>query len=147
MQLLLVIVAVLAGALLPVQAGINTQAARALGSGTQASLLNFVVGTLALAAMCLAMRTPWPTADRLAAVPWQGYLGGVIGAAFVALAVFLSPRLGVLLFLAAAILGQMLASTLIDHNGWLGLDIRVATPGKIVGVVLVLAGVACITRL
>ncbi|CAG0976542.1 hypothetical protein PHYC_01533 [Phycisphaerales bacterium] len=146
MQLLLVVVAVLAGALLPIQAGVNTQAAKALQSGTQASLFNFLIGSIALGAVCVALRTPLPTSGRLAAIPWPAYFGGVIGAAFVAAAVFLSPRLGVLLFLAAAILGQMIASICIDHFGWLGLDARIATPGKIIGVALVLVGVGCVTR-
>src|SRR5262245_35619086 len=103
MQILLVLIAVVAGALLPVQAGMNVQAAKALPAGIHASLLSFIVGTMALILLCAGLRTPAPSWDRLSAMPWWAWCGGLIGATFVASAVYLSPRLGVLTFLSAAI--------------------------------------------
>ena len=144
MQILLVVLAVLAGATIPIQAGMNVQAAKSLPSAVHASMLSFLVGTATLVVVCLGMRTPIPKAEQIAAMPWWAWGGGLIGAGFVASAVFLSPRLGVLLFLAAAILGQMVASTAIDHFGWVGLEARPVSMGRWVGVGLMLAGVACI---
>ncbi|GJQ29876.1 MAG: hypothetical protein HBSAPP03_17600 [Phycisphaerae bacterium] len=144
MQLFLVVLAILAGASIPVQAGMNVQAAKALPSPLHASLLSFVMGTLTVIVMCLGARTPVPRVEHLASMPWWAWGGGVIGAGFVASTVLLAPRLGVLLFLAAAILGQMVASAIIDHYGWVGLEARALTPGRWIGVGLMLAGVACI---
>jgi transporter family-2 protein len=40
--------------------------------------------------------------------------------------------------------GQFVASLIIDHYGHLGLAIQSVTPGKIVGVLLMVGGVACV---
>lgn len=144
MQIFLVVLAVLAGATLPFQAGMNVRAAQSLPSAIHGTVLSFIVGTAAMLLLCVGLRTPMPRGEHLAGLPWWAWCGGLIGGAFVAAAVFLSPRLGVLLFLAAAILGQMAASALIDHFGWVGLEARAVTPGRWIGVGLMLAGVACI---
>jgi transporter family-2 protein len=39
---------------------------------------------------------------------------------------------------------MLLSSMLMDHHGWMGLDVRSITPGRILGALLVISGVACI---
>ena len=60
------------------------------------------------------------------------------------LALVLVPRVGAATYLSAMIAGQLLASVVIDHFGHMGLAVREITPGRVVGVVLVLAGMAAI---
>jgi transporter family-2 protein len=147
MHTLLVILAIGVGTLIPLEAGANARAALSLGSRLQASLLAFLTGAAALSVLCMINGAPVPGAQRLAGMPWWAWTGGLIGATFVASTVALSPRLGVLLFLAAAIFGQMLASAIIDHFGLVGFDVRPMTTGRLVGLGLILAGVAMIRYL
>lgn len=144
MHALWIIVAVVAGALLPVQAAMNARAAGSLGSSAGASLFNFLIGLAVLTAVCVVGRVPIPDGAAVRAMPWWAWVGGVIGAGFVGSALYLSPRLGVVVFLAAITLGQLAASVLIDQFGWLGMPVRAMTPGRWAGVGLVLAGVACV---
>ena len=47
-------------------------------------------------------------------------------------------------FIAAVVGGQLLSSVLLDHFALLGLEPRSITPGRILGALMVIAGVACI---
>lgn len=75
--------------------------------------------------------------DSFGQAPWGAYLGGLIGALFVALNSYVLPRLGTLRAALLIISGQMLAGVVIDRlrdsNGSAGL--------QILGVGLILLGV------
>lgn len=109
--------ALVAGALVAIQQAINGRVAVATGSPWVAGLMNFIVGwlglTLAVAISQLinrhsfgAVPAPWTT-------PWL-YLGGFIGVAFILVAAWVVPIIGVLIFALLTILGQMLGALLID---------------------------------
>ena len=76
-------------------------------------------------------------------VAWSG---GAFGAIFIALATILVPQLGAATFLALLVTGQMLTSVAFDHFGWLGLAQRALDGPRIMGVVLLIAGVILIRR-
>ena len=63
MNIFLVLLAFVAGAFMPVQAGINVLLRKVLGNPLQASLVSFFVGTVALGIWSLAARHSWPNAD------------------------------------------------------------------------------------
>ena len=69
--------------------------------------------------------------------PWGAYLGGVIGALFVALNSYVLPRLGTLRAALLIISGQMLAGVVIDRLRDSGDTIS----AQILGVGLILLGV------
>lgn len=74
------------------------------------------------------------TAESLLKAPWWAYLGGVIGALFVALSSIVIPRIGATPALALMITGQMTVSTLIDFQ--LG---KIASPGMaVLGLTLII---------
>ena len=54
------VLALAAGVLLPVQAGLNAQLRSALGSPIAAAFISFLVGTAALAAVALVFRVSFP---------------------------------------------------------------------------------------
>jgi transporter family-2 protein len=72
------------------------------------------------------------------------WVGGVFGVCFISLALVLLPRLGAAGFMALALAGQVVASLLLDHFGWFGLAERPISLPKVVGVVLLIAGVVLI---
>ncbi len=58
----------------------------------------------------------------------------------------LGPRLGAATLLALTIGGQMVAALLVDHYGVIGFPQSPVTPARLVGTVLLVAGVLLIMR-
>jgi transporter family-2 protein len=139
--------ALLAGVATAYQPGLNARFAEHAGARVWGGVVNFSVGLAAMALVTLAMRPGMPAGERLSAGPWWMWLGGVCGAFFVTLALVLVPRIGAATYLSAMIAGQLVASVVIDHWGHMGLPVREVTPGRVIGVVLVFAGMAAIRLL
>lgn len=144
-MLILVCVAFLIGMMLPVQAGINAQLRTGLGHPLLAALASFAVGTVALLLVAIAARVRL-SATPLSAIPWWYWTGGLLGALYVAAAVVLAPRLGAATLIAAIVAGQMAASLILDARGWVGFSQQALTPARLVGGLLVIAGVLLINR-
>jgi len=138
--------ALIAGALMPVQAGVNAKLRVFLGDAVTASLVSFAVGTLALLAYMLVARMPWPTAAAAAAAPWWSWLGGALGAFFVAVTVLLAYKLGATGLMAWIIAGQLIGSVLLDHTGALGFAVREITWQRLAGVALLFAGAVLVNE-
>jgi len=144
MQLILLAIAI--GFALPVQAGINAQLRVSLGHPITTAFASFLVGTLALGVVALAMRIPVPEARIAAQAPAWQWTGGLLGAAYIAAAVVLAPRLGAATMIASVVAGQMIASLLLDHYGLVGFAQKAATPGRMLGAGLVILGVRLLQR-
>ncbi|NNL95216.1 MAG: DMT family transporter, partial [Xanthomonadales bacterium] len=80
----------------------------------RSSWWNHVVGFVLLVPIVLLVLAPRTTA--LSDAPWWAYMGGAIGALFVALSSIVIPRIGATTALALMITGQMTISTLIDFR-------------------------------
>ena len=141
---LYLLIAVAAGVMIPFQAGINTQLAQLVGSPIRAAFVSFVVGTLALFVLSLLILKPLPSGERLAGAPWWLWTGGFFGAFYVAGNIVSAPKLGAATLIAAIVAGQSFASILIDQYGWVGFKEHHATPGRLLGMALVLGGVALV---
>ena len=72
--------------------------------------------------------------------------GGVFGAIFIGLGIFLVPQIGAATFIALVITGQMFASVAFDHFGWLGLTQHPIDTARLIGVALLIGGVVLIRR-
>lgn len=140
------LIALIAGALMPLQAGVNAQLSRWVGSPAAAALVSFAVGALGLFAYCAVLRTQVPAWGALASSPWWVWVGGLLGAVFVTAAASLAPRLGAATFISLTIAGQMLVSILLDQFGLVGFAERPATPLRLFGALLLVAGVLLIRK-
>lgn len=142
-----ILLAVLAGGLLPLQACINARLRGPLGGAFPAALVSFSAGLAALVTMCLATRIPWPSIEAARQIPWWAWVGGgLCGAVFVSANVVLTPKLGVTTSLVAALAGQLAVSVAFDHFGVLGLAVRPATLWRLAGLGMILAGVWLVRR-
>ncbi len=133
-----------AGAMLPIQFGINAQLARWVESPLRASLVSFAVGTLVLFVAALPLLRAWPGLDRAAEAPWWVWAGGALGAFYVLGSIVAAPRLGAVTLVAVILAGQAAASLVIDHFGWVGFPEHAVTPGRLLGVALLAAGVVLV---
>lgn len=144
MVALYLLFAFVAGAMIPFQAGVNAQLATWVHSPVRAALVSFVVGTVTLLVLSVIVWRPLPSGSRLAGAPWWVWIGGLLGAFYVAGSIVTAPRLGAATLIAAVVAGQSLASLLVDQFGWVGFREHHVTPGRAVGMALVLAGVALV---
>lgn len=141
--LLSLILAVIGGALLAIQAPTNAILGKASGSPIVAAFISFVIGTAALGA-AIGATSGRLFATDLKQVPWYAWLGGFYGAFFVAVAAFGAPRVGIGVLLTAAIAGQLAAALVLDHYGMLGLERHPVTLTRALGFGLVLLGAALV---
>lgn len=134
-----IVLAVIGGVLLAVQAPTNAMLGKASGSPIVAAFISFVVGTLALgAAVSVTSGRLWD--PGLKQVPWYAWIGGFYGAFFVAVAAFGAPRVGMGVLLTAAVAGQLAAALVLDHFGLLGLVRHPVNVTRVLGLGLVLVG-------
>jgi transporter family-2 protein len=141
-----IILAVLAGMMMPTQAAVNNKLAGAVGSPILAAFISFFVGTIALFLYIAASGIPFGnlfSAKDASIVAWTG---GLLGAFFVAATVTLVPRLGVALTFSLLIAGQMLVTLVIDHFGLLGVPVKEANLPRLLGVSFIMIGVILIRK-
>jgi len=133
-----------AGAMLPIQFGINAQLARWVESPVRATLISFAAGTVVLLLASLPLVRSWPSLDRLGAAPWWVWIGGLLGAFYVLGSVVAAPKLGAVTLVALILAGQAVASLLVDHFGWVGFEEHPVSLTRVGGVLLLAAGVALV---
>lgn len=145
MEIILIVMAVVAGAGMPVQSGVNSQLQQHWAqSSILAATVSFAGGTLALIAVTLAMRIPIPPlAGKTAFWHWTG---GLFGAYAVTVLAFLAPRLGAATLATLFLTGQILASLLLDHFGLVGYAQKSLNWQRVLGGFLVGCGVVLIRR-
>jgi len=142
----LLLLAVFVGLLLPVQTGVNAQLRTSLGHPIATALVSFGVGVVGLLVAVLWLRIPVPLAEAWSQSAWWQWSGGLLGAIYIALVVVLAPRLGAGTTIAAVVGGQMVASLLLDHFGWIGFPEHPISGLRLLGAGLVILGVALIQR-
>ena len=140
--------ALLAGAVLPVQGAINSLLRQDLGAPSAVGAVSFFVATLAMAvvlmtAMAFADQPKTKLAGALG-MPWWGWLGGFAGATYVTTVFTAIPAIGTAAAIGLTVAGQQVASVFVDRYGWFRLPQRPVSGLRLAGVALLLVGVALI---
>lgn len=141
-----ILLAVGAGVSVVVQQALNAYLRADLNSTVWSGFVSYFIGLACMALLVLALREPVPSVAMMARVPWWGWTGGLFGAIFIGLGIVLIPQLGAATFIALLVTGQMLGSVVSDHFGWLGLAQRPIDLPRVIGVLLLIAGVVLIRR-
>ncbi|PYB81717.1 MULTISPECIES: DMT family transporter [Pseudomonas] len=134
------LIALLAGAAVPFQAGSNAALGRLLGHPLWAAGVSLLVSLLMLVPALLLMRAPLPQVQQLAHAPWWAWFGGVAGVLYITAALVLTPRLGAAGFIVCVVAGQVLSSLLIDQFGLMGLPERPVNLLRLAGVGMIVVG-------
>ncbi|MDB5305814.1 MAG: hypothetical protein JWO38_16 [Gemmataceae bacterium] len=136
-----------AGACIALQASANSRFRDNIDNPRYAAFFS-ICGTFvtAVSAM-LVLRPPPPSADGLRQTEWWNWIGGPLGALIVLAGATLVRDLGAALFIACVVAGQLLGSLVLDHFALMGLPEQPITPGRVLGALLVVAGVVCIKYL
>ena len=92
---MLVIAALLVGAIVPVQTAINTRFRESVGSPIVAGFFSFIIGLFVSALIALALTGHLiPDLATAAQQPWWVWLGGFMGVSFIVGNILLFPRIG-----------------------------------------------------
>jgi len=141
---------VAAGLLVAMQAGSNATLQKSLQNPVMSSVVSFGSGLavllLALAIYTAITKSPMPRGQQWAAVPWWGWIGGVLGTIYVLTGVLTAEKVGSGIFVGLSVTASIVASIAIDHYGLLGFHRHAAGPGRILGGALMVAGMLLIGR-
>ena len=141
MVLVFILMALVIGLVIPLQAVINSSLRDTLHSGSLlAALVSFTVGTLTLLVVSALTGQPFAALGGLSRVVWWEWLGGALGAFFVFGSTLLAPRIGMAAMISLIVAGQVGSSLIFDHYGILGLPARGISWIRIAGAALILVG-------
>lgn len=145
MKITWIIIALLSGAFLPLQGGLNSRLGKTIESPVYASLFSFAVGAITLIAYCFITKqhAQWPA---LKTAPVYLWVGGVLGAFYVTAIIFTFSRLGPALTFGLVIAGQMVMSVLLDHFNVLVSQQHPVNAWKVIGIALIISGVIIIRK-
>lgn len=144
-SIILAIVALLAGAVVPIQAASNAILARHIGHPLWASAISLLVSMIVLIPLLFIFKVSKPNFNlELFSQPIWIWFGGVAGILYLTSALILVPKIGSTTFFVMVIAGQLIISALIEQFGWFGMTQNSIPMGKILGIGLVIGGVLCV---
>jgi bacterial/archaeal transporter family-2 protein len=146
-----VLLAFVAGAILPIQGAVNALLRADLGAPLAVGTVSFGVATVGMVLVffltAISTKPPKPQMRALPSMPWWGWLGGFVGAYYVVTVFMAIPEIGTAATVGLTIVGQQLVSILVDRFGLLRLPQRPISGLRLTGVALLLGGVSLILML
>lgn len=140
-----IIMTLIAGAILPIQAGINGRLGKAVANPVYASLFSFIVGAVGLALYVLITRQSfsWSGVREAPGIAWTG---GLLGAFYVTVVILAFPKLGPGLTFGLIVAGQMVISILLEHYNILVVQPQPISYIKVLGIILIVVGVILVRK-
>lgn len=143
-KIMLLLMAMGVGTLLGIQGPINAKLGKIVGI-FEGTLISASVGIITVS-LVLFLGFGKGDLRLITKVPLLNFLGGVLGVMIVAGAMKVIPVIGVATAMSALIAGQMIAASLIDNFGWLGVQQRPLDMLRILGICFLFLGVRFIFR-
>jgi transporter family-2 protein len=140
--LFVVAIAVAAGLAVALQAQFMGSLERAVGTSSGV-FITYGVGSLVALAIWVGRGASLEGARR---IPWYAWSAGALGLVIVGGIGYAAPRIGLSRTLIITVAAQIIAALLIDHFGLLGATQRTLDAGRLLGVVLTVAGVWLVVR-
>lgn len=120
MKIIMYLLALVAGSALSLEGAIYAELGKNIGQ-LESSLYNFVVGSVILGLLVLFAGKGDIT--KVTKLPKWMLTGGLLGTIYLTIIIILAPELGLAITMIAVVAGQLFASMLIEHYGWLGSSI------------------------
>lgn len=135
-----------AGALNPVQSGANAELRRQLGTILWAGAAVYLVGFGGILLIQFFVRDSFPSAGKLAGVHWWAWVGGLASIASTLAGVALAQKLGSGIFTGLNITAALAVSMVLDNFGWAGFKVHPASPMRLAGCALMVAGLWIVAK-
>lgn len=140
---LAILLTAIAGALVAAQPPANAQLGTQVGS-LGAAFISLVVSTLIVGALLLVTGS-YSDLSGIGGMRPQHLVGGIAGAAIVAISLVTVKQLGAGGVAAAAVCTQLVFSVVLDRLGAFDLEVVGLTPMRVLGIVLLIAGTLAVT--
>lgn len=135
----------ISGVILTAQVAINGRLLFFLESPILTSLVSFLVGTISLLITYLAAAyyglQPIPAMKAVLQTNAWMWTGGLLGAFYVFMTIFCSPKIGFANMSSLIVAGQIITAVLFDHFGFFGSQVHMMTPTRLFGTVLLVISV------
>ena len=145
MQWLFILFAAAAGALNPFQ-NVNAELNKHWHQPLWTALWVYLSGFAGVLLVQLFLRQPAPAHDALHAAPWWAWMGGLVSIGAAMIGLLFAQKLGSGVFTGVSITASVLVSILLDHMGWIGFKQHPASPMRLAGAALMVAGVWLVMR-
>lgn len=148
MAIVWILIGIISGACIAVQAPINAQLGRDIGLPFAAAFISFGSGAIVLGILTFAVSAATQTTLQWGVpAPWMFVAGGLLGMVYVTSAIVLTPQIGAAAVMGLAVTGQLIAGLVVDRVGFMGMAVREITLGRVAGAVLLVAGAVMIRLL
>lgn len=134
MKLFFISLAVLGGCFLPVQGALNSKLSVVLNHPLQATFVSYLGGLLTCCVLLLYFAPALPSIRQLQGIDWYLLCGGALGMVFVTSMLLLMPVIGVTTMLAAALVGQLIMASFLDHLGFMNMPIIKFDLNRLLGI-------------
>jgi transporter family-2 protein len=139
----LIFLAIFAGMSNGFQAPVNAALGRFVGI-VESSCISFSVGALSL--LLVSLVAGKGSILKIVDSPPNLWIGGLLGAFFVTVALFVVPKIGAAVMIASIITGQMTAAIIIDQVGWLGIPKNPIDLYRIGGLACMAVGIKLLSK-
>ena len=127
------------------QSAAHGQLNKQLGQWAWAGVTVYAVGLLGMLVTLAVVRQPAPLANAHG-VSWWAWAGGLISIFSTIAALLLVQKLGSGIFTSLSVTSALLMSVLLDQFGLFGMRQHPASMGRLLGCVLLVAGVWLVSR-
>ncbi len=142
-----VVIGLAVGAALAMQPSFNGYLGRYVHHPIQAAFISFATATVLITVISLAVGAfPPRMTVSPSELPWWAWCGGVLGVLVVTTSLTVVPRLGSLPWIAAMMTGQTIMAIVLDHFGMFGNPRSPASPLRLLGAGLLIAGVLIVVQ-
>ena len=145
-DLIFLALALITGALIPIQAATNAAFSKSIGNPLITGIMVFIIGLVGMVLFTLLSRTPFPMRQQLTSAPLYSYLGGLIVATYVVMITILVPRIGVGAAIGLIVTGQIICAVIIDHFGLFNVAVRTISITRLAGIFLMIAGIYLVMK-
>jgi transporter family-2 protein len=140
----------MSGVAMTTQGGVNGSLRRIVENPVLTALISFSVGTIALFILSfgLALATGQTTsfAEHFKDTNWWMWTGGLLGAFCVFSNIVALPKIGFANMFSLVVAGQVILALIFDQYGFFGYTVHLINWVRVLGVMLLIAGVYLIQK-
>lgn len=130
---------VAAGVGIPVMAALNSGLGARLGNPVAAS--SILLSMALIVSLVFTLSRPLPATSLLATTPLHYFTGGIFVAFYILSITGIAAKIGIGNAVFLVLLGQIIASALIDHFGWFNTPVSPLSAKRGAGIALMAAGI------
>ena len=145
MQVFLFLMALAAGAMNPLQAT-NAELHKHWQQPIWTTAWVYLSGLMGILLVQAVVRQHLPQTSAFAAAPWWAWMGGFISISTTMIGLMYAQKLGSGTFTGLSITASICVSILLDHMGWIGFKPHHASPLRLTGAALMVAGIWLVSR-